>query len=322
MTKISIIMPVYNVEKYIHASIESLLNQTFKNFELIIINDGSHDDTDKIIRSFEDDRINYVINPENKGLIYSLNVGLSMATGEYVARMDGDDICVLNRLEKQAKFLSENKNIMILGTAIQTFRKKLNDGKVYQNPSCYEEIKAKAFFDTVFSHPTVMFRRELVDLGYRYDHKYLHSEDSELWCRIISKYCGHNLGDILVHYRIHEKSVSNVHRSSQLAISTKAKAKYLQNLDIELNEFELYAFGTLSKNTKLKGNYDENKRTLLTALQILNIIIKSNKVVGFVSQKSLRYYCLYYAGKYILRNWRLSIFRFRVYFVLIKLIRM
>src|SRR5215218_8078213 len=99
MPKISVILPVYNAEKYLKAAIDSILNQTFPDFELLIINDGSSDGSEKIIKSYTDNRIVYVKNGENSGLINTLNKGIDLATGEFIARMDGDDIAVPERFE-------------------------------------------------------------------------------------------------------------------------------------------------------------------------------------------------------------------------------
>jgi len=115
--KVSIVMSVYNAQKYLDEAIESILNQTYSNFEFIIINDGSTDKSLEIIENYakKDSRI-IVINRENKGLIYSLNEGIRKANGKYIARMDADDISLPQRLEKQVEFMEKNKNIGICGT--------------------------------------------------------------------------------------------------------------------------------------------------------------------------------------------------------------
>lgn len=109
MPKISVVMPAYNAEKYIGKSIDSILNQTYGDFEFIIINDGSKDSTKEIILSYSDNRIVYLENEINSGIVVTLNKGLEYATGEYIARMDADDIAVAERLEKQIEFMEKIK---------------------------------------------------------------------------------------------------------------------------------------------------------------------------------------------------------------------
>src|SRR3954451_15211482 len=113
--KVTVLIPVYNGEKYIWAAIHSLLNQTFEDFEILIINDGSTDKTPDIIRSFKDDRI-VVINQQNGGIAKALNKGLIHAKGQYVARFDADDVCTAYRLAEQVKFLDENREYAVVGS--------------------------------------------------------------------------------------------------------------------------------------------------------------------------------------------------------------
>ena len=113
--KVTVLMPVYNCEKYLRESIESILNQTFKDFEFLIINDGSSDKSAEIVESYNDNRINFVQNEKNIGLAASLNRGLDIAKGEYIARMDADDISLPERLEKQVRFMETNPQIGICG---------------------------------------------------------------------------------------------------------------------------------------------------------------------------------------------------------------
>src|SRR5688500_300589 len=122
--KISVILPVYNGQLFLKAAIESILNQSYGNFELLIINDGSVDDTEKIIFGFNDLRIRYIRNERNLGLIATLNKGLDLAKGEYIARMDNDDISLPARLEKQLAYLEENKHVSVLATKLVIINEK------------------------------------------------------------------------------------------------------------------------------------------------------------------------------------------------------
>ena len=126
MKKISVLMPAYNAEKYIGEAIESILNQTYKDFEFIIINDGSIDRTEDIILSYDDPRIIYLKNKENSGIVASLNNGLKQAKGQYVARMDADDISLPTRFEKQLQYMESNQHIFVLGTSLILFGENSN----------------------------------------------------------------------------------------------------------------------------------------------------------------------------------------------------
>src|ERR1700690_4145475 len=119
MPRVSVILPVYNASTFLGGSIESLLNQTYRDFELLIVNDGSSDDSEKIILGYSDPRITYIRKASNTGIVETLNQGLSLAQGDYIARMDADDIALPERLELQVKFMDENKDVGVAGTWIE-----------------------------------------------------------------------------------------------------------------------------------------------------------------------------------------------------------
>jgi glycosyltransferase involved in cell wall biosynthesis len=123
---VSIVIPVYNGEKYLADSLDSVLCQTYQNWELIIINDGSTDSTEQLILNYQDKRIKYLRNDDNKGIIFSLNRGLRESKGVYIARLDADDIALPFRIEKQVEFLSENPDYVMCGSYFQTIDSKGN----------------------------------------------------------------------------------------------------------------------------------------------------------------------------------------------------
>ena len=118
---VSVILPAYNAQDTIAESIDSILNQSFRDFELIVINDGSTDATEKVIAQYDDSRIRYFANPGNQGLIYTLNRGLELSQGKYIARMDADDISLPARFEKQVRILEEHPEIIVCGPLIKVF---------------------------------------------------------------------------------------------------------------------------------------------------------------------------------------------------------
>ena len=215
MPKITVLMSVYNGEKYLRQAMESILNQTFRDFEFLIINDASNDASKEIILSYSDPRIVYVENEENLGLTRSLNKGLKMAKGEYVARMDADDLSLLERLQKQVEFLDKNKEVVLLGSCSEFIDE---NGEVFRkNNTVYskEELFYNLTFGNVFPHSSVMFRKkEVLDLG-GYNEEFKRSQDFELWNRISRKYAVNMLDDVLLQWRNLKDNISNKFKESQ-----------------------------------------------------------------------------------------------------------
>lgn len=204
--RISVLMPAYNSAKYVAEAIESILNQTFTDFEFIIINDGSTDDTARVVREYaaRDPRIKFIDNQKNQGLIAVLNQGLDLCTGEYIARMDSDDISLPMRFEKQIKYMDANPDVGILGTAGQNFGAN-ND--VNYSPEIVDAVELLR--GVGFYHPSVMMRRAVLDkYGLRYDSNYYLVEDHELWSRALHVTKLRNLPEVLIKYRVHSNSVS------------------------------------------------------------------------------------------------------------------
>jgi len=244
---ISVILPVYNGEKFLRDSIESILNQTYESFELIIINDGSTDGSLNIINEYacKDSRIK-VISRENKGLVYSLNEGIDLAKGKYIARMDADDISLSQRFELQYKYLEEHTDIAILGTFIESFgedkktsimleqwfNEKLNDENMY----------IKTSYSCPIAHPTVMMRTRFAKLE-RYSSKYPVIEDYELWIRVLKK--GYKISNIdmkLLKYRVHSKSKSNIEKG-EIAIRQRIECKLNYLFDADKKNVILWGAG-------------------------------------------------------------------------------
>ena len=203
MPKVSVIMPCFNVEKYIGEAIESVLNQTFKDFEFIIINDGSTDDTAEIAKRYakQDKRINLIDNKENRGFIARLNDCLDIACGEYVAKMDSDDISLPERLQKQVEFLDANPDIGMVGCGYKKFGTKDN---VVFNPEYVGII------DFIGGCKTTIFmaRRKIIeDNKLRFNSGYFAAEDMEFYSRFARFSKIANLQSVLYLYRCHDKNV-------------------------------------------------------------------------------------------------------------------
>lgn len=208
MVTISVIMPFYNSQEYLKESIWSILNQTFADFELILLDDGSTDFPEDIIHSFHDNRILYYKELVNKGIVYQLNKGIDFAKGKYIARMDADDVSKPDRFEKQVSFLESPNNVEIdvLGTNAVKIGDEVGviDFKNY-NP---EQISFLLNFYCPLLHPTVMIRKSVFDKGLRYSEEYKYAEDYALW-RIIDN--GRNLAILdnqLLEYRVHTRQTN------------------------------------------------------------------------------------------------------------------
>ena len=217
MPKVTVLMPVYNGEKYLREAIDSILNQTFTDFEFLIIDDGSTDNSLKIINSYQDSRIYLVQNFTNQGLAYSLNFGITVAKGKYIARMDCDDISVLKRLEIQVNFLDNNPNIGILGSYFILISNENKKKYIKTVPISDLEIRYKCLFESPFGHPTVMLRHEIFTKNsLAYDTRLNPIEDYELWTKMLDYTKGANIKIPLVYYRLHSQSISHKYKEDQI----------------------------------------------------------------------------------------------------------
>ena len=233
---ISVIMPVYNGELYLQEAIESIISQTYGNYEFIIINDGSTDDSELIILSYSDPRIKYVRNERNIGLIGSLNKGIGCAKGKYIARMDQDDISLPTRFELQVQFLETHSDVVICGMQGQI----LQTGKPYRVPVRDSEIRGLLFFGSPFIHPVVMIRNDTLAINQlRYDVKYNHAEDFGLWMNISFMGKLANLNEVGIYYRRHELQYTKVFKKGNSEASFSAKLEYLKRLGINLEKSNL-----------------------------------------------------------------------------------
>jgi glycosyltransferase involved in cell wall biosynthesis len=269
---ISVILPVYNGEKYLKESIESILNQTYTNFEFIIINDGSKDSSLEIIREYEkeDERI-VVVSRENKGLIATLNEGIEKAKGKYIARMDQDDISLPERFERQIKVI-KNNNIMVCGTytkIIDEDGKYIKDGIV---PTQHDEIVKKLLECTnPLFHPTVMFKK--FDNIF-YNELAHNCEDYELWLKYTEIGKIENLPEYLLKYRIELNSITN-------------SGRYLSFYNIS-NLFCEYVKMKLSNKMITKEKLIFQPKYSMTILQNLTSRLYSKGVILGYENKKLK----------------------------------
>jgi glycosyltransferase involved in cell wall biosynthesis len=209
--QVSVLMPVYNGERYLREAVESIVAQTFTNFEFIIIDDGSTDTTGAILDSFDDPRIVRSKNEENIGLARSLNKGLTMARGEYIARMDADDISLPERLARQVAFLDAHPEVGVLGSVVQVIDGDGNKSDTLWLPTEHGVLRWSLCFGGPIAHPTVMMRREVVERVGGYNPNMVTAQDYDLWRRLSGVTRLSNLQDVLLSLRKHEASMRKIH---------------------------------------------------------------------------------------------------------------
>jgi len=249
MFKITVLMPVYNGEAYIREAIESILNQTFKDFEFLVIDDGSTDKSADIIKSYKDNRIRFVRNETNLGLIKTLNKGIDMANGEYIARMDDDDISLPKRLGKQRDFMQKNPEIGIVGSWIKLIGEQgRQGGRVIKYLSNPEEIKANLLFLTSLIHPSIMMRKNLIkENNLYYNSGYKHAEDYELWVRASKYFPISNIKEVLLLHRKYRKSVSETNSTAQKEKAEIIRIQQIKSLSINPSKEELLIHQSIDK---------------------------------------------------------------------------
>lgn len=272
MPKVSVIMPVYNGEKYLKEAIESILNQTATDLELIIIDDGSVDSTSNIINSFNDERIKYFKNEKNSGISFSLNRALDLACGEFIARMDADDISLPSRLETQIKYMQKNSEIEVCGCNVRLIG---TDEKSWPSSESSEALKVDLIFNCCLAHPTVMFRKSVVQSGEaRYNSAFDHMEDYELWTRLIKSHKFGCVQDVLFEYRIHPSQTTQNHDEKYIEQMSRIKRRLINDLKLEVSEEQFWAYLNFCL-----GNRNECDSILLREFFIR--LLKQNKKVKY-----------------------------------------
>lgn len=271
---VSIVMPVYNNELYIEDAIESVLKQSYPNFEFIIIDDGSTDETKNIIAKYTDERINLIINETNKGLIFSLNKGLSYVTGKYIARMDSDDKMLPDRLEKQVQFMENNENVFISGGGHLI----MGTENIIFHPKYDAEIKLRLLKKSAFTHPAVIMRSSILkkhNLSYSYN--YPSAEDYGLWVEVaLLKLEMANIDEVLIEYRLHNSQISQARIKEQNDSSNLIRYHYFKQV-----------FGNVLDESELSLLKDDaifESHNIRITVPILSKIYYENIEVAFFHQ--------------------------------------
>lgn len=243
--KVSVLMPVYNGERYLQEAIDSIINQTMPDFEFIIILDPSDDNSKNIIENYSDARIILVNNDVKQGLARSLNQGLLMARGKYVARMDADDISLPERLAKQFDYMERNPAISISGTSVKTIGSRA--GMVINHTSDPEMIRAFMLFQPHLTHPSVIMRRTLIDYyNLAYDPAYAKAEDYKLWSIYSRDFPLSNLREVLLFYRLHTNNTQKLDFAEHQKFAGLVRLEELSRLGIAVTDQEFALHQALS----------------------------------------------------------------------------
>ena len=305
---VSVVLPVYNAENYLKEAIDSILNQTYENFELIVIDDGSKDHSLEIISNYKDKRIKVLDNEKNHGIVYTLNKGIENSTGKYILRMDADDISLPDRIEKQVEFMERHPDIGICAGLAETFG-ALN-GKAYLPAITSDEVKCSLLFDTTLAHPTVIMRSHILREHHLRYQNYI-AEDYMMWVLALD-YCKlYVLPKVVLKYRVTEKSLTAVLNKKE---DLKAET-YLKAYDIMLKRCGMMAS---MEARKLQYYFDFGslgEKDMKPLVAHLKSIIEANESSRYFDRRTLENMIGKRWIAYIKRNrqYRYLISKFTIY---------
>lgn len=272
MPKVSVLMPIYKTnEKYLREAIESIINQTFTDFEFLILDDCPDDDREKIVKSYKDKRIKYLKNECNLGITLSRNKLIDMSQGEYLAVFDHDDISLPTRLEKEVRYLEEHLDVGVVGTRSKNMIAK----RTAFIPIDNHDIKIALMGGNAIVHSSSMIRKSVLnDHNIRYEAGFSPAEDYALWCRLIPYTNFHNLDEVLFHYRDHADNTSHHQKNKMQQVTFAVWAFVKANNPALYNEFLLKAKHT----TRIR---------LFGLLPFLTIIKQGNRSKVYLFEKIL-----------------------------------
>jgi glycosyltransferase involved in cell wall biosynthesis len=229
--RVSVLMSVYNGERYLRETIDSIIAQTFNDFEFIIVDDGSTDRTPKILDSYDDPRIVRLHNPKNIGLTRSLNKGLRLARGEFVARQDVGDVSFPERLEAQANYFRRHRDIGLLSVWYNVVDKERRFLATYREPTFDTEIRWQMLFHNALCHSALMFRREgFGSTRVFYDEALIYAQDYEFCARMLRHTRGANLNAVLAEIIVGDSGISNNQYHKQQEIATEIAMEQIRKL--------------------------------------------------------------------------------------------
>lgn len=320
---ISVVLATYNDEKYIKEAIDSVLDQTYRDFELIIIDDGSSDRTADIICSYDDKRIIFIQNERNMGLPYSLNKGMEIAKGEYIARMDGDDICFPQRFQKQLEYMEQHSDITICGTNRLDVSENGKKSSKRFFPEESEALKARLLFGNPIAHSSWFIRKEdFLKYHFKYNEDFRYSQDYELIYRVLKSCKIACVQTVLMKYRVNEKTKTNGTRRD-LKYTIKVFRQIMRELGmfVSAQDFKLifgcesdYAgFSGMKRMTFLfREIIRRNRRYRIFEQDILKHTLKQTAQGRCRENRYQLYICWYMISPFeilwaLIRNWKKTV---------------
>ncbi len=227
---ISVVMPVYNASRYLTKAIDSILNQTYANFEFIILDDCSTDDSVAIVKKYRDERIKLVQQSVNKGVTQNLNEGLHLSKGKYIARMDADDISLPTRFAQQVEFMESNPKVGVCGCWIKYLQSEPTSTLKY--PTNHSQVLSHVFFNkALVCHPSVMIRKSILEqYQLRYPTECKYGQDYALWISLLNHCEFANIPQVLFMYRIHSSQVSSQYHDTQLYWQNIYQARFIKRV--------------------------------------------------------------------------------------------
>ena len=222
MTKVSVLMPVYKTnEKYLREAIESILNQTYRDFEFLILDDCPSDTRENIVKSYNDERIKYFKNEKNLGISKTRNKLIDLSSGEYLAVFDHDDISLPTRFEKEVEYLDSHPDVGVVSCNFKTLIKQ----KESSLPNNDEDIRLGLMGGCVILHPASMIRKSiLINNNIRYEEEFSPAEDYMMWCRLIKYTKFHNIKEVLFNYRDHDQNTSHKQNTKMIKVDILIKS--------------------------------------------------------------------------------------------------
>lgn len=244
---ISVILPVYNAESYVAQAIQSILEQTYPHFELLVINDGSTDNSEAVCLTFNDARLVYIKNEKNLGIVATLNKGLQLAKGIYIARMDADDVSLPQRFAKQVQLFEKHSDALVVSSDHYAWNGKRTLARVY-NQTESDVLKSTLLFATCFCHPTVMMKNVFQQQRYCYSETAKHVEDYQLWMDLSFLGAFYNVSEPLLKYRSHTQQVSVLHHRTQIENSNTLRYQFLTQLGFKATPHEWEIHNSIGNN--------------------------------------------------------------------------
>ena len=285
MPAVTVLMPVYNGAKYLQEALESVTAQTFQDFEILAINDGSTDDSPRLLADYQarDSRL-IVHHQHNAGVIATLNRGITLARGAYIARMDCDNVCHPRRMEKQVEFMERHPQVGICGTFAETFSAR--DSTTIRRFACdHHAIHCALLFGSAIVHPTAMMRtRVMAQYGLYYDPDFVHAEDYDLWVRAVRTMQVANLPEVLLRYRLHPEQVTNRYSPQKEANADRIRLRQLRELGLQPSAIEQNLHHFLYDDRRVKSR-DE----LLALQQWITVLDEANQQVRQFAPPPLRH---------------------------------